>query len=191
MKQFRWKWFLPLAQLVFASFCLVYGPYQYKGGIVRDHAWGTTLEYFSQRYPPPVKRISYGINFPALVLDYPLWGNHKTLYEWKNNYTFIEITPEEIGFLVGIAVFWYWVGKKLDQNQIHGLITARPRKVRIAGLACGLAFGVLTGGYAVQMIVRDWHWRPERQIGAFGIAWSCALIAYFAWQFTREFRPAS
>ena len=192
MKRISWKWFLPLMQLILASAALVYGPPEYRARLWLDDVLGdnNVLEYFNQHFPAPVVRASYGINFPALVLDYPLMGYTKDLFHFSNDFTFINITPRGVGFFVGIAIFWYWVGRKLDQYLGRSPTIIRPRKTRVAGLTCGLVLGILTGAFAIEILIRDWNFRPERQIGAFGIVWSFVLIAYFAWQFTRELRAS-
>jgi hypothetical protein len=60
--------------------------------------------------------------------------------------------------------------------------------MRIIRLACVFVFGILSGAYALQMTASKWH--PDREIGAFGIMWSLALIAYFAWGLAQELRHA-
>jgi len=188
VKRISWKWFLPLAQLVLASACFVYGPHEYRvrarlDGVAGDN---NVLEYSAQHSPAPVERISWGINFPASVLAYPLRESDNALYFRNSGYTLIWISPKEIGFFVGIAIFWYCVGRRLDQHLGRIPKSTWPRKAKIAGLTCGIVFGILTGAYALQMIASKWY--PERTIGTFGIVWSFALIAYFAWRSTREFR---
>jgi hypothetical protein len=58
--------------------------------------------------------------------------------------------------------------------------------MRIIRLAGGFVFGILSGAYAFQMTASKWH--PDRQIGAFGIMWSLALIAYFSWGLAQKLR---
>jgi hypothetical protein len=147
------------------------------------------MEYTFQHLPALAERVSKGINFPALVLDYPFRQYDNAIYSRNSDYTLIWISPKEIGFFAGIAAFWYWLGRKLDQSQGRSPGTTWSRKVRIAGLTFGLVFGILTGAYAFQMIASKWY--PERQIGVFGIVWSFTLTAYFAWRFTRELSAGS
>ena len=77
------------------------------------------------------------------------------------------------------------MGKKLDERRGNPRI-ARSHGLRLAWLLCGLVFGILTGACATKILVLDWYFRPERQIGFAGIAWSLALIGYFVWLLTRE-----
>ena len=191
MKRITWKWLLPVGLLILALVCHFYDTHEYRAGVYRDHAVNN-LYYYGQHYPALVQRLSRGINFPALVLDYPLKDELEALYERNSDYTLISITPRDVGFFVGIVLFWYWVGSKLDRIQGRGSRAIRSRKVRVLGLAFGLLFGIANGVYAAQMIAT--RWLPERRIGAFGIAWACALIAYFTWRFAQEFgadRPRS
>lgn len=188
MKQSVWKWLLPIGLLIFALVCHVYDTHQYRAAAYRDRAVNN-LEYFSQHSPALAGRVSRGINFPALVLRYPFKDETDALYKRNSEYTLIWISPSDIVFFAGIVLFWYWVGSVLDRSQTRGSGATWPRKARILGLACGFVFGIANGVYAAQLIATPWL--PERQIGAFGIAWACALIAYFTWRFAREFGPAT
>jgi hypothetical protein len=182
MKYVRWRWFLPLVQLLFASFSLIYGPHQYKQISLARGVFGdnNVLDYSLQNDPSPIERASYAINFPALVLDYPLRDEHRELFTYGNDYTFVAVDPREIGFFLGIAIFWYWAGSKLDHRLGHGSMLVHSRGLRTATRACGLLFGVLIGAYAFEIVVRDWQLRPERPIGVCGIAWALGLTSYFA-----------
>ncbi len=183
MKRVHWKWFLPIIQLVLALACHINDPHEYRAKALRDRAVNN-LEYFFQNTPALAGRISQGINFPALVLAYPFRNEDNPIYKRNGEYTLIWIAPRDIAFFFGIVLFWYWVGRTLDDRQGRRSRTTWPRYVTMAGLVCGVVFGILTGASAFLMIGSKYH--PERQIGAFGIAWSLALTAYFIWRFTRE-----
>lgn len=184
MKRISWKWLLPIALLAFALACHVYDPHEYRVQARLDHAVDN-LEYLYQNNPSIYGRISLGINFPALVLDYPFREIYNPrIYESNDNDMFISIAPKDIGFFCGILLFWYWVGWTLDKS-LGGIRGTWPRPARIAGLCCGLIFGMLTAVYAEHMVTLEF--RPWRQIGAFGIAWAAVLIAYFTWRLTHEF----
>jgi hypothetical protein len=167
MKRANWKWLLPAAQLALALVCHVYAPHEYRVGARRDHASGN-MEYFFQHSPALAARISHGINFPALVLDYPLRNADNAIYESNNEYTLIWIAPKDIGFFIGIVLFWHWVGRAMDGRRAGSRRDAWPHQAMIAGLACGAVFGLLTWAYADQMIATKWL--PDRETGACGIA---------------------
>jgi hypothetical protein len=178
----RWKWLLPIVQLVLALTCHFYDPYVYRVRARRDRAVNNT-EYLFQHSPAWAERISQGINFPALVLAYPFRNESNAVYERNSVYTLIWISPGDIAFFVGILLFWYWLGLTLDERSGPSPKTIWPSRPRMAGLVGGIAFGILTGVYAGQKIGGGLH--PERQIGAFGIVWALALTAYFTWRFIR------
>jgi hypothetical protein len=174
---------LPIALLTFALACHVYDTHEYRIGAYRDRVVNN-LEYYGQHSPALVERISRGINFPALVLDYPFRDADIPIYEWNSDFTLISITPGDVGFFAGVVFFWYLVGRKIDDGMEPS--NAWPRQLRITGLGCGVLFGLLTGGYADQMIKS--HRLPQRHVGTFGIVWALVLIAYFAWRLAGEFR---
>jgi hypothetical protein len=183
MKRIRLEWLLPTVQLALALFCNVYGPHEYRVASRRDRAVNN-MEYFLRHNPGLAERISKGINFPALVLDYPLRNEDGAIYERNSDYTLIWIAPREIGFFVGVVLFWYWAGRKLGPRRERSHGTTWPHEARTAGLILGIVFGTLAGAYATQMIAS--RWRPENQIGGFGIVWSLGLITYFGWQMKRN-----
>src|SRR5208283_2657697 len=188
MKRFAWKWFLPIAQLILALACHVYDVHEYRVWARRDRAVNN-LRYYSQHSPALAGRISRGVNFPALVLDYPLREDYSpVLYGYNGGFTHVAICPRDVGFFLGIVFFWCWVGWTLDGRRRPSPAPKGRRRASLAGIACGVAFGVLTAAYADQMIASDSL--PQRQIGAFGMAWACALVAYFAWCLALQFTTA-
>jgi hypothetical protein len=183
MKRIHWTWSLPIIQLTFALACHIYAPHEYRVEAHRSH--GGTLEYWSRHWPSPSGRVSLGINFPALVLNYPLRNEETVIYNRNSEYAYIRIATKDLGFFVCVVLFWYWVGERLDEAQGRNSGRTWPRAVRIAGLTCGVGFGVLTGAYADQMI--NTSWPPPLQIGAAGFVWAWALTSYFTWRLSREF----
>lgn len=185
MNRKAWKWLLPIAMLIFAFFCNIYNVHQYRIQARRDRAVNN-VEYLWQHYPAPAERISQALNFPALILDYPLRNEGDAIYERNSSYTLIWIAPREIGFFVAVFLFWHGAGRMLDwryeRNRAIG-----SRALRIAGLVAGLLFGICTGVYAEQMI--SLKWLPMREIGFCGCAWAIVLFAYFAWRLFVEFVP--
>jgi hypothetical protein len=179
MERVHVEWLLPIAQLALAVFCNIYGPHEYRVSS-RQARVLDNMEYLRQHYPGVAERLSQGVNFPALVLDYPLRNQDSPIYRHDTGYTLIWIAPREIGFFLGVVLLWHWVGCQSGPRRERSRSAPPHRNARIIALMLGMVFGALTGAYAAPMIASPW--RPENQIGGFGIAWSLALIMYFAWQ---------
>lgn len=188
MKRVRWSWFLPIALLIVAVAGHIYGPHQYRV-TARRRGVVNNPEYHFQHFPAMAERVSQGINFPALVLAYPWRNDYSIVYEHNSAYTLIWFEHRDISFYVGVVLFWLCVGTKLDGTRGRFRRAIWSRRATVVGLACGAAFGLLTGAYALQMTAMEW--RPYREIGAFGIVWSLALISYFAWRMKRELGSGS
>jgi hypothetical protein len=161
------KWLLPICQLVLALACYLYEPYQYRA---RNH-YVTELDYFIQHYPPPIGRIYRGLNFPALLLSYP--------YERVLGPMMVSDTGKVVGFFLGVAIFWYWVGRRFDRGSLP-----RSLRARIAGLSAEALFAILTATLAGYLIATRAF--PEKQIGLCRIAWACLLTTDVLWRLTRE-----
>ncbi len=183
MRRIHWQWVLPLVQVLLASAGIVYGPHEYRARAQRDRVV-STLKYYSQHYPAVSQRVVYGISFPALVLAYPLRNEDNAIYKHNSGYTLIWVTPKDIGFSLGIVLFWFWVGRMVDRSRSPGAASTRTRATTLVGSVCGIGFGLLTGAYAVQMTVSPLQ--PDKQIGAFGIAWSITLMGYFGRRLVHE-----
>ncbi len=184
MKYLRWQWFVPLLQLLIAFGAWVYEPYEYRLQATRDGISGdnNVLTYFYQHHPAPVLSVSWGINFPALVLAYPFRKYTNELFYYRNSYTHMSLTPWMVGFFVGVAVLWWWIGWRLDRMLGRNRVTPRSRWTTTAELMCGFLFGVLSAVYATQIVRQDWQLRPERPIAVGGMVWSLVLLAYSGWR---------
>jgi hypothetical protein len=125
------------------------------------------------------------VNFPALVLAYPLRDETDAIYKRNSPYTLVWIAPNDIAFFAGVVLFWWWVGWKLEGRLGRRPEAAWLRRARIVGLACGATFGILSWAYADQMIGGNWN--PGRQVGVFGLVWSAGLLAYFVNRLLLEF----
>lgn len=184
MKRFRWIWVLPLVQLLLALVCHVYDPHEYRTRSHRDGVVGD-ITYTFQHSPAWSGRLSKGLNFPALVLAYPLRNETDAIYERNSAYTLIWIAPHDVAFFVAILLFWSWVGRMLDVRRAPNKGSDRSRPLRVTGPLCGVAFGLATATYADSLLAE--RWVPQRHIGALGIVWSAALCSYFAWRLIRAF----
>ncbi len=160
----------------------VYGPHEFRAGMRGDRAV-SNLDYYRQNYPALTQRISRGVNFPALVLNYPFRNAFQPLlYSRNGEYTYFSIYPSDLSFFIFVTTFWYCLGRRLDR--VPGVIREdRLLSVRAAGPVFGLLFGILSGAYADQMAGSQF--RPDRQVGYIGLAWSVGLTAYFFWRLTR------
>ena len=90
--------------------------------------------------------ISRGVNFPALVLAYPLRNEGQAIFERNGDYTLVWIGVNDLGFFIGIVFFWIWRGKDTgpEMRRSHSVTAAWPTKAK--GLLVSLAelyFGVL------------------------------------------------
>ncbi|HLK18427.1 MAG TPA: hypothetical protein VKT81_05700 [Bryobacteraceae bacterium] len=171
--------------LVFACFCNIYNVHEYRVHARHDRVVNN-VEYFWQHSPGTTERISQGLNFPALVMDFPLKDKGEAIYERNSDFTLIWIGPREIGFFVAVFLLWHIVGRTLDRRHERNS-RIRPRGLRTAVLAAGLLFGICIGVYAYQMILL--RWLPMREIGLCGFAWAITLVTYFGWRLLKEFFP--
>jgi len=185
VKRVKWKWFLPMIQLALALACHIYEPHEYRAKALQDRAVNN-IEYTFQHSPALAGRISKGMNFPALVLAYPFRRATRVIYEHNSEYTLIWVDFKDLVFFFGTVLLWFLVGRRLDTSLGRSSTVVLPYGVRVTGLFCGAVFAIMTGAYAIQQMASKW--RPENQIGAFGIVWSLSLMIYFFWQLTRELR---
>src|SRR5690242_13987532 len=186
MRRIRWRWALPLTQLTLALMCHIYEPRQYRVRAELDHAVDN-MRYVFQHSPAPIGRISLGINFPAMVLAYPLRNKGVAFYKFNSDYTLIWISLRDLGVFAGIVLFWYCLGWILDERAGRPALVRRSTAViRICGWCVGVVFGLLTGIYALSLFLSEW--RPERQIGMAGIAWAILLLIFCMWRSAAEFR---
>jgi len=167
----RWKWSLPIAQLVFAIACHIYDTHAYRVRAYRDQAVNN-FEYYRQNKPAWPVRLSSGINFPVLVLNYPFRAaDNPVIYERNGEFTAVAFGLWDVEFFCGVVLLWYGVGRRLD-----GATGGEHRTARLAGFV----FGIATGACALHMICSAR--RPEVEIGTLGMGWALALTGYFAWR---------
>jgi hypothetical protein len=105
------------------------------------------------------------------------------IYVHNSDFTAVIVYRKDLAFFAGVALLWGWIGYQLDARRRQGPKKPWPRKIGIAGSLCGLVFGSLNGVYAVHLLRSEW--RPERDVGVFGVFWSLALLWYFIWRLAR------
>jgi hypothetical protein len=164
-----------MVQLTFALACHIYEPHQYRERARLDRAVNN-LPYTFQYSPAPIGRLSQGIDFPALVLAFPLRNNDNPVCNYNCVYTLIWISVRDLAVFAGIVLFWCWVGSMLDKPPG----SSRLRVAEIWVWSGVVVFGVLTGLYALSLLASPW--RPYRQIGIAGAVWAAVLMTFGIWR---------
>jgi hypothetical protein len=183
MRILSWRWALAFAQITFAIAAFAYAPYQYKAG---PHPVGDDfmLLGYRQTWPPPILRMSYAMNFPALTASYSLqfarWATIEVVR--YNRPPFLFLTLQDCMFLLSVGVLWYWLGAKLDGLVGRRITAQRSRQIIIIGPTVGCVFAVGVAALATFYATLTDADRPLRQIGLFGLAWAAALL----WVFIRK-----
>jgi hypothetical protein len=100
MRTFSWRWALPLLQIALATAALVYAPSEWKA---RPHLIGDCTGVGRRAtWPPPLLRISYALNFPALTAAYPVrfasWSDNRVFYRRE---PFIWLSAQDSLFFTG------------------------------------------------------------------------------------------
>jgi hypothetical protein len=175
MTHVRWRFVLPAIQLVVAVAAHVYGPHEYRVQARHDRATSNIIYYF-QHYPAPTERVSLGVNFPALTLSFPFREASGTIYEHNSPYTNVRVSYSDVTFFAAIVLFWQIVGGVLERRCFSRVC---PRWAQVAGVILGVGFTILVAAHALRLVAEKWQ--PEREMGAFGLAWAALLISLFAW----------
>jgi hypothetical protein len=186
MKSLRYALLLPFFQLTVAVTCHIYDAHVYRAGVLRDRAVDNMI-YLDQHIPAWPGRVKQGINFPAVVLAWPV-DMGVLIYGYNSEFTAFGIYPQDLAFFAGVVLLWGWIGSQIDKRRRPITKKPWPVKISVAGSLSGLVFGAINGVYAVHLLRNEW--RPERDVGAFGIFWSLALLGYFIWRLAR-FRIAA
>jgi len=188
MRTFSWRWALPLQQIALATAALVYAPSEWKA---RPHLIGDCTGVGRRAtWPPPLLRISYALNFPALTAAYPAqfasWSDNRVFYRRE---PFIWLSAQDSLFLLAIGALWYWLGAMLDGLRGRRSSVQRSKSMTIARQAIGCVFAVgvvALGTYYSTLSNAD---RPYRQIGPFGLIWGVTLFCYFVWRLVAILSP--
>lgn len=180
MRVLPWRWVLALLQFVAAVAALVYAPHQYKA---LPHPIGDDFMLVGHRmaWPPPVLRMSYAVNFPALAASIPVryapWSDNPVIYHRQN--PFIWVSVEDCVFLLGVGLLWYWMGAKLDRGLRQHRAVRSSRLLTVLKLTTGSLFSLGVAGLAIFYATRSDADRPYKQIGPFCLIWAVVLLYYF------------
>lgn len=178
MRALAWRSALALAQVVAAMAAFIYAPYQYKA---RPHPIGddSGLVGYRMTWPPPVVRISYALNFPALAASIPvryLPGSAQPVIYRENPY--ISLSVDDSVFLLGVGVLWYWLGGMVHRGGREHAV-GRSGLARLLRSAAGTVFSLGAAALALFYATRTDADRPFRQVGPFCVVWAAAMLYYF------------
>jgi hypothetical protein len=179
MRIFSWRWVLPLLQIAVATAALVYAPSEWKA---RPHLIGDCTGVGRRAtWPPPVLRMSYAVNFPALAASIPVrfapWSGNPVIYHRQN--PFIWVSVDDSVFLLGVGLLWYWLGAKLDRGFGQHKAIRCSRLLTVLKLTAGSLFSLGVAGLATLYATRSDADRPYKQIGPFCFIWAAVLLYYF------------
>jgi hypothetical protein len=182
MRVRSWRWILAVVQIAAAFAALVFAPSQWKA---HPHLIGDcTLVGFRQTWPPPILRVTYAVNFPALVasnaVQYASWSDIPVLH--RREAPFVWVSVQDGIFLVNVGFLWYWLGSILDRRLEGHNDIRRSKPLAVVGLTSGCLFAITTTALATFYATRTNADRPYRQIGPFGLVWSAMLLCYFCWR---------
>ena len=193
MRTISWRWTLASVQFALAVAALVYAPYELRA---RYHPVGDDFMLLGYRsvYPPPVLRMSYAMNFPALtaVVPFRFWGSwsSRDVVRYQGSPSF-SLSVEDCMFLTGVFALWYWLGRRIDRRKQATNRVLRSKSARVTLLTVGcllsVGFGTLASYYAM-LTDAD---RPFRQIGIAGLVWAVTLLWYFVCNLMPAFRTSS
>lgn len=179
MQMFRWRWVLPLLQILIAFAAFVYAPYQYKS---RPHPIGddTSLVGLRKAWPPPILRASYAVNFPALTVSYAVqftdWGVIPVIR--RADHPFIWLTVQNNIFLVAVGALWYRLGTMLDSH-VRPLLIDSSRALHLLKSVMGCLYALAVAALAIFYVTLTNADLPLRQIGFVGLLWAAILLWYF------------
>jgi hypothetical protein len=193
MRTISWRWALPFAQLMLATAALLYAPYELRS---RYHPVGDDFMLLRYRsvFPPPVLRMSYALNFPALaaVVPFRFWGSWSSreavLYKGP---PFLSLSIDDCMFLSGVFVVWYWLGSWVDRRKHPMSRDLKSKWTRIFRPTIGCLLSVEAGTLASYYVMLTDADRPFREIGMAGLVWAFTLLWYFVGRLISGLRAPS
>lgn len=160
MRQLRFAFLLPIAQLVVALLLLQWGH-----RILPPRGLDTI-------YLPTPRLVCIGINGPAVLFRI---GDFLTPQAWK----YLQVggfSPDELWFLLGVLVIWFLIGHALDARGLRGASTPR---IGIGTLITCIAMLIVAALLLFLGLKHihpyEWNNPASPVVGIFFIVWSLAL----------------
>jgi hypothetical protein len=176
MRKLRLALLLPVVQLLLAAILL---------------RWGDTTHLrASEDHTPTVRLICWGLNAPALLfraLDPIRLG---PTYSWIPT-SILGFDIDDICFLVGVAVLWFFIGRAIDKRGSARTTGRRGMVAALVGYTLLLALGgflLYAGPYDLEHPVSDNPNQPVR--GILTLMWSVALLYLSGRGLTKTIRRA-
>lgn len=142
-------------------------------------------------YVPTTKLICQGLNAPALVTKF--FGLVPGLFSLVMDRRILGFGADDLFFLLGVAVTWYFVGRTLDRRFAPKKDRAPALTVSIMVHCFLLALGVLLLCFGLSDFQHpnfdNLGHRPMRAVLV--LAWSASLIFFSVRGLVRAIRPAT
>jgi hypothetical protein len=203
MRNIRWKFALPILQLIIAICVWLYIPFQFdremrgRMGILPEQTPGRILglsaQAFDFYFPPLAGRVLYAINFPAYEISNELQRfdllrsapNLRFTIEDKQTELPVRyiLGIRELTFFAGVFLLWLWVGFEIDVFQQKGRHKGRPRASALQFVQPVIIFavGTLLTIRSVRCLEHPNCAVPQRIIVAVGLIWPAIsfMVVYF------------
>jgi hypothetical protein len=169
MKLPNWRWPLAVVQVLLALGLLIVGHIQEQAHRAEleqkvRSGWELKMEW---DYLPGAKIWLLTIDSPPSLLSVPFVASVAKL----------RFAPQFV-FLLAVALFWYWIGSRLDK---------RPRPLRAGGVPWSQVVGLICCTILLGVGVRGFFTGGLPVIVHFSeVLWSLILAFYFAKELTRQ-----
>jgi hypothetical protein len=193
MQRIRWRWVLPIAQLILAIALWACAPYQYLAGLSDIHAkhpnediqLGT--EFYLHNWPTSAEQVVLAMNFPAAVLAGPL---NRLLPQPLYAGEIVKLTVRDVAFFFWIVVLWAWIGAKVDNGDASAHRDSRDPNalLRFGRHVCALVFALILGAIATEELLTMWPRPATSAVAACGLLWAIGLGIYFGWRIKASMR---
>jgi hypothetical protein len=132
-------------------------------------------------FPPPILRLTYAMDFPAVTAAYSVqfasWAAREVVH--YQGPPVVSLSVQNCVFLAGVGVLWYWIGEMLDRRKCRTETASSSNSSGPVPFAIGFLFAVGVDALASFFAMHTEADRPMRQIGFFGLVWAVSLLWYF------------